>query len=75
MNSQKNPPKIPTKIPKKSQDFENIQSLTSHLEAENPLGLVHVTNEKNPPYLRAVFHLINEKFGLYIQAYPFITED
>ena len=30
-------PKIP---PKSSQDFENIQLPTSHLEAENPFGLV-----------------------------------
>ena len=32
--------KIPNNISKNSQDFENIQFSTSHLEAENPFGLV-----------------------------------
>ena len=27
-------------LPKNSQDFENIQFLTPHLEAQNPFGLV-----------------------------------
>ena len=46
-NSQKNSKKTSKKnpkifqknqeLPKNSQDFENIQFLTSHLEAENPL--------------------------------------
>ena len=50
INSQKIPQKNPTKIPKKSQknpnnfskvpNFENNQFLTSHLEAQNPFGLV-----------------------------------
>ena len=47
MRFPKKSPKIPRKIPKKiqefpknSQDFENIQFPTSHLEAENPFGLV-----------------------------------
>jgi hypothetical protein len=43
-NSPKNSKKFPknSKIfPKNSQDFENIQFLTSHLEAENPFELVH----------------------------------
>ena len=31
---------FPKKLPKSSQDFENIQFLISHLEAENPFGLV-----------------------------------
>ena len=39
MNSQK----IPLYPPKNSQDFENIQFRTSHLEAENPFGLVFHT--------------------------------
>ena len=34
-------PKIP---PKSSQDFENIRLPTSHLEAENPFGLVYNIN-------------------------------
>jgi hypothetical protein len=38
----KNSQKIPKKFPKNSQDFENIQFPTSHLEAENPFGLVYV---------------------------------
>jgi hypothetical protein len=42
----KYPPKYPKiskkiqELPKNSQDFKNIQFLTSHLEAENPFGLV-----------------------------------
>ena len=31
--------KISKEFKKKSQDFENMQFPTSHLEAENPLGL------------------------------------
>ena len=33
-------------IPNNIQDFENIQFLTSHLEAENPFRLVHLGNLK-----------------------------
>ena len=39
------PRKIPDKFPKTSQDFENIQFSTSHLEAENPFGLVFMKHE------------------------------
>ena len=45
-NFQRNPQKMPKyskkiqELPKNSQDFENIQFLTSHLEAHNPFGLV-----------------------------------
>jgi hypothetical protein len=41
-NCQRIPPKFPKnlRIPKNSQDFEIIQFPTSHLEAENPFGLV-----------------------------------
>ena len=42
-NSQKITKKNPKKFPKHSQDFENIQFPTSHLEAENPFGLVFLS--------------------------------
>ena len=38
------------KIPKNSQDFENIPFPTSHLEAENPFGLVFY---KSSPKVKA----------------------
>ena len=54
----KNSPKIPYKfkdsqrICKNPQDFENIQFPTSHLEAENPFGLVFSSNHMS----QAKFH-------------------
>ena len=50
--------KIPTPISKNFKDFENVQFPTSHMEAENPFGLV----------LTLVSHL-----GLQSMSYPVWT--
>jgi uncharacterized protein YozE (UPF0346 family) len=48
-NSKENP----KKFPKNSQDFENIQFPTLHLEAENPFGLVCSYFGRNDDFINA----------------------